>query len=248
MTLELKESILKRAKDKSDEWGVAVSCRLESCADLVAEETIYHMACYLNFVSQNARHEQIGRPIDEGKMDAFNKVFDWLERDGDCELHTVKELMEKMKEFSANEDNTYTEKSLRKKLKEKYKEHIYFTDIPGRQSVVCFKDMVSYVLFEKKKKKEETKESIIIAAAKIIKAELRDLDKDNQVYPTMEELRTPELQKEWVSDSLQLLLRYIIPSSIKQLNVGQCIRQASRPRSIICPVVFGLGVQLEKSF
>ena len=47
MTLELKESILKRAKDKSDEWGVAVSCRLESCADLVAEEAIYHMACYL---------------------------------------------------------------------------------------------------------------------------------------------------------------------------------------------------------
>ena len=151
MTLELKESIL-----KSDEWGVVVSCRLESCADLVAEETIYHMACYLNFVSQNARHEQIGRPIDEGKMDAFNKVCDWLERDGDCELHTVK-LMEKMKEFSANEDNTYTEKSLRKKLKEKYKEHIHFTDIPGRQSVVCFKDMVSHVLYEKKKKKEETK-------------------------------------------------------------------------------------------
>ena len=74
------------------------------------------------------------------------------------------------------------------------------------------------------------------------------MNKDNQVYPTIEELRTPELQKEWVPDSLQLLLRYIIHSSIKQLNVGQCITQASRPRSIICPVVFGLGVQLEKSF
>ena len=35
---------------------------------------------------------------------------------------------------------------------------------------------------------------------------------------------------------------------MKQLDIGQCITQCSRPRSIVCPVVFGLGVQLEKSF
>ena len=50
------------------------------------------------------------------------------------------------------------------------------------------------------------------------------------------------------SKSLQLLLQYLIPSNVKQLNIGQCIAQASRPRSIICPVLFGLGVQVEKSF
>ena len=108
--------------------------------------------------------------------------------------------------------------------------------------------MVSYILLEKKRQKEESNESIIIAAAEIIKEELRELRKDNQVYPTFEELRSSESQKEWVPESLQLLLQYLIPSNVKQLNIGQCIAQASRSRSIICPVLFGLGVQVEKSF
>ena len=43
--------------------------------------------------------------------------------------------------------------------------------------------MISYILIEKKKKKE-TKGSIIIAAAKLIKTDLREIEKNNQNYPT----------------------------------------------------------------
>ena len=96
-------------------------------------------------------------------------------------MHTMKELMEKVKEFTEKDDEIYTEKSLRRKLKEKYNNYIFFTDIPVRESVISFKEMVSYVLLEKKKRTEESKESIIIAAAKIIKEELRELREDNQV-------------------------------------------------------------------
>ena len=199
------------------------------------------------FVFLDKQHEHKGRPIHKEKMAAFTKLCEWLEQDGDCELHTIKELMEKVKGFAQKDDEIYSEKSVRTKLKEKYNNLIFFTDIPGRESVISLKDMVSYVLLEKKKQKEESKESIIIAAAKIIK-ELRDLRKDNKVYPTFEELQSSESQKEWVPESLQLLLQYLIPSNVKQLNIGQCIAQASRPRSIICPVLFGLGVQFEKSF
>ena len=93
-------------------------------------------------------------------------------------------------EIAEKDDEICSEKSVRRKLKEKYNNHIFFTDIPGQESVISFKDMVSYVLLEKKKQKEESKESIIIAAAKIIKEELRQLRKYNQVYPTFEELRS----------------------------------------------------------
>ena len=160
----------------------------------------------------------------------------------------MKELMEKAKEFTEKDDEIYSEKSVRRNLKEKYNNHIFFTDIPVRESVINFKEMVSYVLLEKKKRTEESKESIIIAAAKIIKEELRELRKDNPVYPTFEELRSSESEKEWVPESLQLLLQHLIPSNVKQLNIGQCIAQASRPRSIICPVLFGLCIQVQKSF
>ena len=94
---------------------------MESCADLVAEEAIYHAVCYVKCVSQNYTHEHTGRPLDEGKMGAFSKPCEWLERDGDCELHTVKEILEKVKEFSIDDVNAYSEKHIRRNLKKSTK-------------------------------------------------------------------------------------------------------------------------------
>ena len=48
--------------------------------------------------------------------------------------------------------------------------------------------------------------------------------------------------------SLKLLLDYLINSELKRLSLGQCITQASSPRSIIAPIPFGMGVGLDKSF
>jgi len=48
-------------------------------------------------------------------------------------------------------------------LKKHYKEHIFFTEIPGRADVVCFKDMVFFI-YEMKKKANQNKENIIRAA------------------------------------------------------------------------------------
>ena len=83
-----------------------------------------------------------------------------------------------------------------------------------------------------------------MAAAKIIKAET----KSNEVYPTTEEIANSDKGNEWVPESLKLLLSYLIPAKIKQLAVGQCIVQAAKPRSVLCPIPLGLGVELEKTF
>ena len=60
-----------------------------------------------------------------------------------------------------------SEKWLKEKLKENYKKHIFFTDLPRRSDVVCFKDMAAFFLY-KMKKDSQTKEDVIITAAKII--------------------------------------------------------------------------------
>ena len=145
-----------KGKRQDNYLVISILSWLENCADLVAEEAVYHIDCYLMFVSQDKQHKHIGRDIHKEKMAAFTKLCEWLERDGDCELHTMKELMEKVKEF-AEKDEIYSEKSAQRKLKEKYNNHTFFTDIPGWESVISFKDMVSYVLLEKKKQKEESK-------------------------------------------------------------------------------------------
>ena len=71
--------------------------------------------------------------------------------------------------------------------------------------------MGAYILYKEKRKTEQTKESIITAAAKLIKAEL------SKVYPTFDELSSIEDQREWIPESLQLLLSYLIPSELKQV-------------------------------
>ena len=79
MTMELKETIMKKAKDRANNLAISVLSRLENCADVVAEETIYHVDCYSVFVSQDKQHEHQGRTIHKEKMAAFTKLCEWLE-------------------------------------------------------------------------------------------------------------------------------------------------------------------------
>ena len=37
-------------------------------------------------------------------------------------------------------------------------------------------------------------------------------------------------------------------SDTKRHCIGQCITQETRPKSIMCPLLFGLGVELDKTF
>ena len=63
-------------------------------------------------------------------------------------MYMVSELKEKMKTKSGDGEG-YTNKWLKQKLEQRYKENIFFTDEPGRSNVVCFKDMTSTILSEK---------------------------------------------------------------------------------------------------
>ena len=247
MTIPVHNNVMEHARSRGDKWGETVLGRLENCTDLVAEEAIYHSSCMVKFRLKKETFNKKGRPIDANMIGGFNKVCNWLEENGDCELYTLKEVHQKMTELNEQEAS-YSEKILKQKLKDRYKEHIYFAELSGKPNVVCFRDMASYIICEMKKKAEETKEDIIAAAAKIVKAELRELNKTMDEYPTLEEIKDITRTKEWVPESLQLFLKYLVPSTLKQISIGQCITQASRPRSVMCPIPFGIGVELEKTF
>ena len=61
-------------------------------------------------------------------------------------------------------------------------------------------------------------------------------------------MRDLNYESEWVPESLQIFLGLLFPSKLKQISIGQCITQASRRRSLIAPIPFGIGVDLDKSF
>ena len=50
------------------------------------------------------------------------------------------------------------------------------------------------------------------------------------------------------SRGLLVFLQYLILPELKQVSIGQCIAQASRPRSMLASIPFGIGVDIDKSF
>ena len=157
-----------------------------------------------------------------------------------------------MAEFSG-ESEIYSIKRLKQKMQEHYKECIFFAEVDGRGSVVCFRNMARYIINEKwysykEDNIEDEDERIVTAAAKIIRAEIRECKYDSEFYPTNEDIANIDRGRQWVPRHLQTLLKIIVVSELKQNSIGHCIVQSARPRSVITPTLFGLGVEMDHVF
>ena len=135
-----------------------------------------------------------GRPKDQMMLQWFKMLCQWLESEAGAESYTLTKLHDKMKEISDNSE-VYTVKRLKQKLQEHYQEFIFFAEVDGRGNVVCFKNMVKYIINEKwysEKKaniEDEFKaERIVITAAKIIRAEIRERKYNTDSYPTNDDI------------------------------------------------------------
>ena len=112
----------------------------------MAYEAVYHKECLTKFMliwsSFEAQNKLKGLPIDENMLQSFEMLCICLEVEAGAELHTVTELHKKMTEL-ANGEAVYGTKWLKTKLKEKYKDSLYFVEISGRSDVVCVSNMVN---------------------------------------------------------------------------------------------------------
>lgn len=84
-TLKFKESLLKLAKDRSDDVSKAVLERVNFEYDLVAADAKYHDSCYKSFLKPNTGGK-IGRPQDETINSAMEIIFQFLETSDDCQF------------------------------------------------------------------------------------------------------------------------------------------------------------------
>ena len=218
--------------------GNAVHSRLKSCNDLVAEEAIYHISCMNRFRLHTNNSNKRGRPLDSTRTENSQRVCQWIEEEGDSELYTLSEVHSKMEELSGGSECD-SKKYLKDKLIEYYGDQIYFAERPGRPNILCFKDMAAWILADYKKKNSQSPIDIIAAAAKIIKSDIREIPVDKSEYPSVDEMSV---------ESLQIFPGHLFPSKLKQISFGQCIAKASRPRSMIVPIPFGIGIDVDKSF
>ena len=116
---------------------------------MVAGEGRYHKECLQRFMTNKCLPSgdvsEKGRPIDEGMQQWFQMLCIWLVVEADAELYTLQELHYKMSEM-AGVESVYSVKRLKQKLQEKYGNKLYFAEMDGRANVVCFQNMVDYIV------------------------------------------------------------------------------------------------------
>ena len=111
MTINIKNNILLAAEKRNDEWGKEVYGRISACNDLVAEEAVYHLTCLGKFNNKTGSDKD-GRPVNEEKANFFEMLCEWLEKDGDCELYTLQELLTKMEELNSGNFTFFYRKNI----------------------------------------------------------------------------------------------------------------------------------------
>ena len=141
------------------------------------------------------------------------------------------------------------------KLLEHFGNQIAVTNTNGKTDVLTLRTAASEILrdfhaLKKGNDPEQEKIKVIEAAAKLIQNDIRQLKTQDEHYPSSTSLSLDELTK-FLPTFLNFLLQNIIQGKEKQLKivaVGEAIVQASRPRSTLAPLQFGLGIQLHHHF
>ncbi|KAL5022362.1 hypothetical protein ScPMuIL_001517 [Solemya velum] len=261
-TWDFQKSIVKTCDDRNDddEWAEKIRGRLAFAVDLPAVEAIYHQVCNINFRTgkqiprryrndtEGNRPPKLGRRSDISREKAFLQVIDEL-RENDDEQSTVSDLFDRMSKICSD---PYGPTYIRQKLAEHLGDSVVISNINGKDNVVTFRTTAAKILqtfYENPKMNDENAEKrrIINAATEFIKADIKNIETSKLSYPNSDKLGSLEENLEYLPDSLRLLLNNLFtgkPIDLKVATIGQCIVQATRPRVVLAPIVFGLGVQM----
>ena len=143
MTINVKNNVLVVPLNPKDEWGEEVFGGLARCSDLVAQRKL----CTVQHAWQSLAREQTWERL-VAQLMRQNRALLKCCVNGWRKMVTVNSTYCKSFSLRCKNQIVDTEKSLQSKLKEKFRNHIYFTNLPGRPNVVCFRDMASYISYE----------------------------------------------------------------------------------------------------
>ena len=143
-------------------------------------------------IGKSNSKKDVGRPQDQEMLQSFEDLWHWLELQGGTDLYALSELHEKMEELASGSE-VCTIKRLKQKLLDHYKDAIFFAEVEGRHNVICFKNMAKHIINEKwyserKDNVEEETERIIKTAARLIQAQIREVEYDLGSYPSNDEI------------------------------------------------------------
>ena len=138
----MRVTLLSISSSRNDQLAENLKRRLLNCIDLVAAEARYHFHCRREFKPNMSAGSTPGRPTDQDRISHFNAVCSCLE--SEAGIHTLTEIHNHMVEIAGSEECVYSQKWLKTKLKERYGDHVTFSERDGKASKTCFLIMVYY--------------------------------------------------------------------------------------------------------
>ena len=249
-----------------DDWNNSVEERYEYILrvheDLVRAKAVFHNQCRNNFRTPRLNIPKLfqsvhaeskkGRYVKSKQDQAFRQVCTYLENE-QGRLLTVQDLSNNMNEILEGEEETaYSNRWIQSKLVQHYGHKIILTEYSGQSTLKeNIEDIISQLRSDMKDSDEIEMDSktVIEASARIIKADIMNVKQDDKYFPSCEDM-TEENVLRFIPSSLNLLLTNIFASdyTVKKAFIAQAIMQACRPRTLTCPLLLGLGVQLHSDF
>ncbi|KAK3101781.1 hypothetical protein FSP39_006288 [Pinctada imbricata] len=262
-TLDFQDKIVDICHKRNDTWGLEVLSRVSGVNDLPAADALYHQQCSVNFrtgrnmpktASTPQDKKRFGRPKENLTQEGFLSAMEYLKENDDGQL-TVQDLVGKMSE-TCGEEKSYSTKYMKTRIKEHFDDEVVISYGPGKPNFVTLRRKAISILEEFHKKVntdvETEKRNIIEAAKELIKSDIKEINcSSKDEYPSSTIISSMNENVEFIPSSLYILLEGLISEKEKSLKIaslGQTIIQAARPRSIICPLQLGLGVQLHHHF
>ena len=131
--------------------------------------------------------------------------------ENEIDFFTLEDFRWKTEEVS--NDKVYGVKRIKEKLREKYKENIFFAEVSGRTNVVCFGNMADWIIGNqwydnKRQNAGDEAKRIIKTAAKIIENELKKFLQSNATgsttcYPSIDDVKIG-----WIPDHPRLFFQF----------------------------------------
>ena len=208
----------------------------------------------LQYFVQLKSNESCGRPHDPNIDTVMKIIYDYMENHSDCQF-SFKELIS----VAANDSGSLpSERTIKNKLSEHYKNDIIIAPNKKHETTVCFKNVGCKILgdswySEKCKDENDEKFRIIKKAAEIIKSDIADKIYNNQSYPNS--IVFLDNVVEQVSNTLSFLLENIVAKGKKPLTVtttkkcttiAHMIISEVKPRSFISPIKLGVAAFIFK--
>ena len=256
------ESVRSSCRDRDYEWRMSVLGRVEFVRNCRAVVCKYHNACFTNFCSGKRKQKKFfsprklqkaGRPEDQVRDGEFCELVDEIKNN----IYESLSVSDCIKIMEANllgtNSEAYGPTHVRTGLKEYFKGNIRFYQQERKSDVVMLNSSTSKLLHDfhlesEKKDKNEENLRVFRTAARLL-SDITSLNIDSDWYPgisTLGDLKNMDC----LPESLTCFLRTLMcgkKNDIKTARLGQAIAQASRHRSALLPMQFGVAVHAHRA-